>query len=119
TWTTVPTATEYQIENLLTGVIWSVAQADIAAPPAVQVTWTGYEWLIQAFSGGEWVDLYASTDDVSTPDQVTTWQDLTSSGHLPVITLADPIASGGILVASAGATVVNGYYALAGPEELG
>lgn len=116
TWTTVPTATEYQIENLLTGVVWSIAQADIPAPTSVQISWTGYEWLIQAFSDGEWVDLYASTDDVPTPNLVTTWQDLTSAGSLPVVTLADPISSGGVLVANAAVAIVNGYYALLGPS---
>jgi hypothetical protein len=119
TWTTVPTATEYQIENLLTGVIWTIAQANIPAPVKVQVAWTGYEWLIQAFSNGEWVDLYASTDDVPTPNLVTTWQDLTSAGSLPIVTLADPIASGGILVSNAAVAVVNGYYSLTGTAEFG
>src|SRR5208282_5672061 len=119
TWESVPGATGYLVENMVSGGLWT-ALASVSVPTPVQIVWDGYEWLIQSFTGGNWITEYQSLDDVPianyTPDQVSTWEIGLGSGTtpLPIVSPSDPVSEGGMLVASAGTPVVNTYYALVG-----
>jgi hypothetical protein len=118
TWEFVPTASGYQVENLLTGTIWTILAGAIPAPPPIRVVWDGYEWLIQKLIAGAWSTRYVSVNDNVTlnytPDKVTEWSPENGVAPAPTLVSFDPIASGGIAISGAGDSDVNVDCALVG-----
>lgn len=119
-WEEVPGATEYLVENMVSGALWTPL-ITVAMPTPVQIVWDGYEWLIQSFVGNSWVTEYQSYGDTPTanytPDEAPGWEVVGSdigTGSSPIISQSDPVAEGGIYVEGAGTSLVNQYYALAG-----
>lgn len=114
-WETVSTATGYYVEQLSSGTIWSRI-ATVAQPAPLRLIWNITEWDLDVQVSGVWTTLYRSTDDVASPDLVTTW--LTSSGAspVPVVTSGGPVGAGGVSATSAGDSRANSAFLLSGTQ---